>query len=273
MKAIQDLTVLITGATDGLGKDLALRFAKEGSMVLLHGRNPEKGQAVLEEIIQKTGNKNLRYFNADFASLQSVRDLGGELKKQYQNLDILINNAGIGSTKMNVRELSTDGYELTLCVNYLAPFLLTHLLLPMLHHRDTSKIINIASGSQQELNFDDLMLDHNYSGRKAYAQSKLALILFTFTLAGQSKDSTLRVNAIHPETRMNTKMVLDYYGSAESTIEAGTENVWYVATSTEVENLTGVYFNKATPAKADPQAYDPIARDKLYRLSKDLVKI
>ncbi len=273
LKAIEKQTVLITGSTDGLGLTLAEMFAGRGASVILHGRNPEKGQKTLHQLLTKTGNKNLKYFNADFSSLQSVRDLGGQIKKEYQNIDILINNAGIGGGKTNTRSLSVDGYELVLAVNYLAPFLLTHLLLPLLHHTEISKIINISSGSQYPLDFDDLQLEQHYTVRRAYAQSKLALIMFTFTLAGQSKDSKLRVNAIHPETLMETKMVLEAYGSAETPVRAGAENVFYVATAPELDNITGAYFNKKEQAEADDQAYDLIARDTLYRISRHLVRI
>jgi len=272
-KPIEQQTVLITGATDGLGLKLAEMYAQRGATLLLHGRNEEKGKFILEKLKQNTGNKTLKYFNADFSSLQSVRDLGAAVQKEYQNIDTLINNAGLGSGKTDIRNSSTEGYELLFTVNYLAPFLLTHLLLPQLHQAVTSKVINVVSRSQREINFDDLMLEQNYSGRQAYAQSKLALIMFTFTLAGQSKDSKLRVNAVHPESLMNTKMVIEKYGSAETSVEAGADSIWHVATSPEVENLTGAYFEKKELSKAAGQAYDLSARDQLYRISKQLVKI
>ncbi|WP_207535094.1 SDR family NAD(P)-dependent oxidoreductase [Desertivirga arenae] len=272
MKAIADQTVLITGSTDGLGKNVALKLAELGSRIILHGRDPLKGQKILEEIISLSGNKNIKYYNSDFSSLQSVRDLGAAVLKEYQNIDMLINNAGIYQ-KDDVRHLSRDGFELNFAVNYLAPFLLTHLLLPVLQQKEVTKIINVSSEAQHEIDFNNVMLEHNYNSRKAYAQSKFAQIMFTFTLAGQMKDTKIRVNALHPEKLMNTKMVLEAFGSAETTVEQGTEVVLHVATSPQTENITGAYFNKKDIAEARAQAYDLMARDKLYRLSKELVKI
>ena len=268
MKVIDNQTILITGSTDGLGKKVALELAKQGATILLHGRNPEKGDEILKEIISLSKNSYVKYFNADLSSLQSVRNLGAEVLREYQNIDILINNAGIYLTN-DVRQLSLDGYELNWAVNYLAPFLLTHLLLPALQKDDVTKIINVSSGAQYEIDFDDVMLDYKYSSRRAYAQSKHAQIMFSFTLAAQLKDSKIRVNALHPEKLMNTKMVIDAFGSAETTVDKGAENVIYLATSPEVENITGAYLDKKQMAKARyEQAYSVIARDKLYRLSK-----
>jgi len=272
MRPIADQTIVITGSTDGLGKNVALKLAQQGSKIILHGRDAEKGQKTLNEIISATGNKNITYLNSDLSSLQSVRDLGAEILKEYKNIDILINNAGVYFTD-DVRHLSRDGFELTFAVNYLAPFLLSHLLIPALQQKEVTKIINVSSGAQHELDFEDIMLEHRYTNRKAYAQSKLALIMFTFTLAGQLKDTKIRVNALHPEKLMNTKMVLDAFCSAETTVEQGTDVVLHVATSPETENITGAYFDKKVISEARSQAYDVIARDKLYRMSKEWVKI
>lgn len=272
MKAIADQTVLITGSTDGLGKNVALKLAEQGSRIILHGRDAVKGENTREEIIELSGNKNIKYYNSDFSSLQSVRDLGAAVLKEYQNIDMLINNAGI-YLKDDLRHLSQDRFELNMAVNYLAPFLLTHLLIPAFQQKEVTKVINVSSGAQHELDFDNLMLDRNYNSRKAYAQSKLALIMFTFTIAGQLKDTKIRVNALHPEKLMNTKMVLEAFGSAETTVEQGTEVVLHVATSPTTENITGAYFDKKEIAEARAQAYDLMARDKLYRQSKAWVKI
>ncbi|WP_207422455.1 SDR family NAD(P)-dependent oxidoreductase [Desertivirga brevis] len=272
MKAIAEQTVLITGSTDGLGKNVALKLAEQGSRIILHGRDPKKGEKTLEEIIKLSGNEKIKYYNSDFSSLQSVRDLGAAILKEYQNIDMLINNAGI-YLKDDVRRYSQDKFELNFAVNYLAPFLLTHLLIPALQQKEVTKIINISSGAQHELDFDNVMLDINYNSRKAYAQSKLALIMFTFTLAGQLKDTKIRVNALHPENLMNTKMVLEVFGSAETSVEQGTEVVLHVSTSPEIENITGAYFDKKEIAEARAQANDLMARDKLYRLSREWVKI
>jgi len=273
MTPISNQTILITGSTDGLGKQVALALAKQGASVILHGRNELKGEKTLNEIISLSGNNNVRYFNADLASLSEVRELAESVKHYYPRLDMLINNAGIYLTD-DVRKISREGFELNWAVNYLAPFLLTHLLLPLLKQTEITKIINVSSGAQFEFDFNNIMLEHDYTSRRAYAQSKHALIMFTFTLASQLKDSRIRVNALHPEKLMNTKMVLDAFGSSETTIEMGVDNVLYVATASENDNITGAYFDKKqiTPARYQ-QAYDIIALDKLYRMSKEWVKI
>ena len=266
-----DKTVLITGSTDGLGKALAKRLAKKGATVLLHGRDEQKGQRVLDEIVSTTGNKNISYFNSGLESLQSVRELSSMVLEQHPNLDMLVNNAGINYSSEE-RLLSAEGYELCFAVNYLAPFLLSHLLLPLLQHKSNSQIINVASGSQFDIDFENVMLVNDYSDRRAYAQSKLALIMLTFTMAGQLKDSSVKVNALHPETRMDTKMVLDKYGEAQSSVEDGVDNILSLMEQAEIHHLTGAYLDKNEQAPARSQAYGIIARDKLYRQSKTLVK-
>jgi NAD(P)-dependent dehydrogenase (short-subunit alcohol dehydrogenase family) len=270
MKFRPNQTIFITGATDGLGKLLAERLAAGDHRVILHGRNPEKGQAVLEEISRKTGNTSLDYVNGDLSTLAGVRELASALLLKYPHPDVLINNAGLGSGAENKRQLSPDGFEMRFAINYLAPFLLTHLLLPAFHHDQETQILNVASRSQHPLDFSNLMLEQDYDGRRAYSQSKLALIMFTYTLAGQSKDSRLRVNAVHPEGLMNTPMVLNKYGYSESTVEDGAENVLHVLTSDETQALTGTYFFKKEVSKAHEQAYDILVRDQLYRLSREL---
>ncbi|HTX79533.1 MAG TPA: SDR family oxidoreductase [Longilinea sp.] len=268
--------ILITGATDGLGKKVALDLTAGGATVLLHGRSQQKGEATLQEIRQATGSQKLSYYNADFSSLDAVRRLSDQVLADQKRLDILINNAGLGAgSRQSGREMSADGFELRFAINYLAPFLLTHRLLPLLRQSAPARIVNVSSAGQQHIDFDNVMLEHDYDGLRAYRQSKLAQILFTFDLAERLKDSGVTVNCLHPSSLMNTKMVFDtdYFGAPMTTIEEGAHAVEYVATSPEVEGMSGEYFDREKRAHADPQAYDPQARAQLWALSKKLVKL
>lgn len=268
--------ILITGSTDGLGKRVARDLAGRGAAVLLHGRSREKGEATLQEIQDETGNKKVSYYNADFSSLDAVRRLSEELRAEQERLDILINNAGIGAGPRRAgREMSTDNFELRFAVNYLAPFLLTHRLLTLLRRSAPSRIVNVASVGQQVIDFDNVMLEDGYDGLRAYRQSKLALVMFTFDLAVDLKESGITVNSIHPASLMNTKMVLetDYFRGTMSTVEEGVDAVEHLATSPEFDGVTGEYFDGKQRARANSQAYDRDARRQLRMLSEQLTEL
>ncbi|NJL38327.1 MAG: SDR family NAD(P)-dependent oxidoreductase [Leptolyngbyaceae cyanobacterium RM2_2_4] len=275
MKAIANQTILITGSTDGIGKQTAHDLAKMGATVLLHGRSREKAESVLDEIQLTTGNNKLKYYLADLSSLTEVRRLSEAVRADHKYLDVLINNAGIGTGKRTntTRELSQDGYELRFAVNYLAPFLLTHLLLPSLRHITPTRIVNVASVGQSPLNFDDVMLEQQYDPMKAYCQSKLALIMFTFDLAEQLKHEQITVNSLHPGSRLDTKMVREMFDSAWGNVQSGVDAVVYVATAPELESVTGKYFDQKDEEQAIAQAYDCEAQTKLWRLSETLTKL
>lgn len=266
-------TILITGSTDGLGKLVARHLAEKGATVLLHGRNAAKGAATLAELSGSTKNARLKYYNADFSSLHEVRMLSEEIMAGHNRLDVLINNAGIGPGPRPgaQRELSADGYELRFAVNYLATFLLTHRLLPFLKNSAPARIINVASVGQEKIDFSDVMLKKNYDGLRAYRQSKLAMIMFTFDLAETLRDSGVIVNGLHPATLMPTNMVLEYFPTTMGTIEAGAEAVEYLALSPETADFNGSYFDGKKPGRAIAQAYDRAARRQLAMLSKKLI--
>jgi NAD(P)-dependent dehydrogenase (short-subunit alcohol dehydrogenase family) len=274
MRAVDRQTVLVTGATDGLGKALAMELASRRASVLLHGRSESRLENVCREIRQATGSDRLRSYLADFSSLDEVRRLAHDVERDHDRLDLLINNAGIGFGKPgSSREVSADGYELRFAVNYLAPFLLTELLLPALRRSAPARIVNVASAGQVPVDFDDVMLEVAYDGTRAYRQSKLALVMFTFELADRllaAGESGVSVNALHPATFMNTKMVDEAGGAPMSTIEDGLEATLFVAVSPELDGVTGRYFNRLREARADEQAYDPGARQRLWRLSERL---
>ncbi|MCF1684721.1 SDR family NAD(P)-dependent oxidoreductase [Tetragenococcus halophilus] len=271
MKALAQSTVLITGATDGLGKMTAKRFAKQGARILLHGRNEEKGFKTIEEIQQTTGNQDLKYFNGDFSSLQSVAQLAEQIIANNEKIDLLINNAGIGGgpKSQKQRELSQDGYELRWSINYLAQVLLTRKLLPII--KDGARIINVASVGQAPIDFNDINMKNHYEGYLAYERSKLALIMFTFDLATELQERKIHVNALHPSTLMGTNMVSDHFGPAQTSVEKGFSALEFLATSKDLDEVTGKYFEGKTQVQPNPQAYDKAAREKLQQITKDSI--
>ena len=272
MATLEDQVILVTGSTDGIGKQTAYGLAQRGATVLLHGRSQEKGEATLWEIRDATGNDKLEYYLADFSSLAEVRHLADGVRANHHALDVLINNAGVGAGKRGEakRELSQDGYELHFAANYLAPYLLTRLLLPALRRAAPSRIVNVASAAQNPIDFDDVMLERRYDGFGAYAQSKLALVMFTFDLAEELRGEDIAVNCLHPGSLLDTKMVREAFGRAMGDVQSGADAVIYLATSSEVEGVTGKYFDQKQEARAHEQAYDGKARNNLRQLSEKL---
>jgi NAD(P)-dependent dehydrogenase (short-subunit alcohol dehydrogenase family) len=261
-------TALVTGSTDGVGREVALRLGGGGWRVLVHGRDRQRGNEVVAAI-EKAGG-TAEFVAADLSTLAEVRRLGDAVQETTQRLDLLINNAGIGSGgPQGQRQESADGYELRFAVNYLSGFLLTHLLLPLIKRSAPARIVNVSSLGQQAIDFDDVMLTHDYSGMRAYRQSKLAQILFTFDLAHDLGVTGVTVNALHPATFMNTAMVRQF-GTPMSTVEEGADAIMRLAVSPDLEGKTGLYFNGQREAKADAQAYDAAARRKLKALSLEL---
>jgi NAD(P)-dependent dehydrogenase (short-subunit alcohol dehydrogenase family) len=263
-------TALITGATDGVGRVVARALAQQGWRVLAHGRDRPRGEALAREIEQAGGSAT--FLAADLASLPEVRGLADAVKQQTGRLDLLINNAGIGSVgSAPGRQTSADGHELRFAVNYLAGFLLTHLLLPLLKASAPARIVNVASAGQQAIDFSDVMLTRGYSGGGAYRQSKLAQILFTVDLAQELEGSGVIANALHPSTYMNTTMVRQSGTTPISTVEDGAAAILQLAVSPTLDGKSGLYFNVLREARADPQAYDAEARRRLHALSLKLV--
>ena len=262
-----EATILVTGATDGLGKRVAFELAARGATVLLHGRSRERLEATLGEAREETGSEKLGSYLADLSSLGEVRALAQEVLTEQDRLEVLINNAGVIAGE---RRESEDGCELTFAVNYLAHFLLTHLLLPLLRDSAPARVVNVASAGQSPIDFDDVMLERGYGGMKAYTQSKLAQVMFTFELAERLGGSSVTVNALHPASLMDTKMVLEAFGRSMSTVEEGAEATVRLATSPELEGVTGRYFDGTREGRAERQAYDEEARKRLWALSEEL---
>ena len=267
MRNMAEATILVTGATDGLGKRVARELAAKGTTVLVHGRSPERLEATLEELRGQTSSQKVGSYLADLSSLAAVRDLADRILSEYDRLDVLVNNAGI---IVQERKESEDGYELTFAVNYLSHFLLTSLLLPLLKDSAPARVVNVASAGQSPIDFDDPMLERGYDAMRAYSTSKLAQIMFTFELAERLSGTGVSVNALHPASLMDTKMVHETFGYTMSTVEEGTEAVVRLAASPELEGVTGRYFDGTREARADGQAYDKEARQKLWELSEEL---
>jgi NAD(P)-dependent dehydrogenase (short-subunit alcohol dehydrogenase family) len=262
-------TALVTGATDGVGRLVARRLADRGWRVLIHGRNQARGAALVQEITAAGGHAF--FIAADLASLAEVGTLARAVMAATERLELLINNAGIGTAGDRPgRQESADGHELRFAVNYLAGFLLTHRLLPLLKGGKPARIVNVASAGQQPIDFDDVMLTRNYSGAAAYRQSKLAQILFTVDLAEELKGFGITANALHPSTYMNTTMVRQSGTTPISTVEQGADAILHLAVGPDLEGRSGLYYNVLREQRADAQAYDPEARAKLRALSLKL---
>jgi NAD(P)-dependent dehydrogenase (short-subunit alcohol dehydrogenase family) len=262
-----EATILVTGATDGLGRRVAADLAGRGATVLLHGRDGERLRATLDEIRSETGDEGLGSYLADLSSLSEVRDLAERILSERERLDVLVNNAGVIVPE---REESRDGHELTFAVNYLAPFLLTRLLLPLLRDSAPSRVVNVASAGQSPMDFADPMLERGYDPMRAYSRSKLAQITSTFELAERLSGTGVSVNALHPSSLMDTKMVTQTFGYTMSTVREGAEATVRLAVSPELEGVTGRYFDGKRGARANRQAYDAEARERLWALSEDL---
>jgi NAD(P)-dependent dehydrogenase (short-subunit alcohol dehydrogenase family) len=263
-------TVLITGSTDGVGRHVAARLAAAGANVLIHGRDQARAKTLADEI-RGQGHIEPIFYQADLSSLAGARQLAAAVLAGHQRLDVFISNAGIGSRSLgSERQTSADGHELRFAVNYLSGFLLAHLLLPLLKASAPARIVNVASLGQHPLDFDDVMLTKGYNGNRAYAQSKLAQIMFTIDLAQELEGSGVTVNALHPATYMNTTMVREGGITPISTVEQGGEAILHLAAGDGVAGKSGLFFNGMRQAQANPQAYDAGARKRLRALSLEL---
>lgn len=264
-------TVFITGATDGLGRALADRLAAEGYRLILSGRSPERLAAAASQIAEQHAVSTPDIVLADLSSLREVRELSTKVTDLTDHLDAFVSNAGIGPG--TVREVSVDGHELRFAVNYLAGFDLTLRLLPLLRAADAGRIINVASLGQSPIDWDDVMIERNYSGFRAYGQSKLAQITSGFTLAerlGTAGISGVTVNSLHPSTLMPTKLVMQDYGSVVDTLEAGEAATRRLVTDPDLARVTGAFFDRLRIAEPDASSREPEVQRRLWELSLEL---
>jgi NAD(P)-dependent dehydrogenase (short-subunit alcohol dehydrogenase family) len=272
VRPIDQTTVLVTGATDGLGRGVAGELASRGATVLVHGRSAERGERVVDDLRRATGNDRIQLYLADLADLRQVADFADEVGRRHDRLDALVNNAGIGSglPDSRGRQESVDGIELRFAVNYLAGYLLTERLLPLLRRSAPARIVNVASLGQQAIDFDDVMLTRGYDGWRAYRQSKLAQVLYTVDLAERLPAGEVTVNSLHPATFMPTKIVTGENQPID-TLESGVANVVRLVVEPDLADVSGSFFDRDAESKADPQAYDPADRQRLRELSERLV--
>jgi NAD(P)-dependent dehydrogenase (short-subunit alcohol dehydrogenase family) len=273
--SLEGKIVIITGATSGLGKETARALARLGATVVFTTRDTQKGEQTKLELIESTKNKNIEVLPCDLASFVSIRNCCDEFLEKYNSLHVLLNNAGVWDYH---RRESKDGIENIFATNYLAPFLMTNLLLPVLKKSAPSRIINLTSGLHSgTIHFDDLEFKMNFSGMKAYAHSKLAVILFTRLLAKKLEGTGVTVNCVNPGmTKTNLGRDAGFISRKMFRLLGknpvkGAETSVYLATSPEVETVTGEFFEKKAVQKTNDETYDMDAAEKLWDISEKYV--
>jgi NAD(P)-dependent dehydrogenase (short-subunit alcohol dehydrogenase family) len=272
---------MVTGANSGIGKETARRLAELGATTIMVCRNREKGRKSLMEIRETSGNPKVELLLADFASLDSVRSMTIEFQKAHDSLHVLVNNAGLVRL---TRSVTVDGLETTFQVNYLSHFLLTRLLLDLLMRNGPSRIINVSSASHYNghLNLEDLQMQKGYGVMRAYGQSKLAQVLFTYELARRLEGKGVTVNALHPGT-VATNIVgnslghFSFLGKLSRLVlmgpSDGAETSVYLASSKEVEGITGKYFDKKREKESSTESRDRQLAERLWVSSSKLVNL
>jgi len=275
---MKDKVVLVTGANSGIGRAASLALAKKGATVVMVARDKERGEAARSETIRESQNASVDLLLADLSSLESVRQLATEFQRKYSKLHVLINNAGLFNQR---RHVTMDGYENTFATNYLAPFLLTNLQLDLLKASAPSRIINVSSVGHYSghINFDDLNLEKEYGGWKAYGQSKLALVLFTHELAKKLQGTSVTVNAVHPGTVATNiwsrplgpvGFIMALPKLFMTTPRQGAETIVYLASSPDAKDLNGEYLEKLKVKKSSDESYNEEIAQRLWDVSAKL---
>ena len=275
---MKDKVVLVTGANSGIGRAASLALAKKGATLVMVARDKERGEAARSEIIRESQNGSVDLLLADLSSLESVRQLAAEFQRKYSKLHVLINNAGLFNQR---RHLTMDGYEDTFATNYLAPFLLTNLQLDLLKASAPSRIINVSSVGHYSghINFDDLNLEKEYGGWKAYGQSKLALVFFTHELAKKLQGTSVTVNAVHPGTVATNiwsrplgpvGFIMALPKLFMTSPERGAETIVYLASSPDAKDLNGEYLEKLKVKKSSDESYNEETAQRLWDVSAKL---
>lgn len=277
--SMKDRVVMVTGANSGIGKVTALELARQGATVVMGCRSAERGAAARGEIIEACGHQDVELMQVDLASQDSIRRFAEEFKKHYDRLDVLVNNAGAYN---NSRQTTVDGLELTFGVNHLGYFMPTLLLLDSLMASDSARIVNVSSDAHrgQKLNFDDLQSERKYSGFRVYGQSKLENVLFTYELARRLPAEGITANALHPGFvatgfgRNNGGVISAGIAALGRMIgrkpEEGAETSIYLASSPEVEGVTGKYFTDKKAVRSSPESYDADSAARLWAVSEEL---
>tara|TARA_B100000029_G_scaffold95637_1_gene85693 strand:- start:290 stop:1144 length:855 start_codon:yes stop_codon:yes gene_type:complete len=272
---------IITGATDGIGKQTALELSKQGFTLGLVGRNHEKGETVISEIQAETGNESLTFFEADLSLLAQVNAVAQQIKRTYDSIDVLLNNAGAYMSDFSQTE---EEYETTFALNHLNYFLLTHELLDMVKAAPSGRVVNVASMAHKNatLDFDDLQMINNYSGWTSYCRSKLMNIMFTYECHRSYADSGVTFNCLHPGF-VNSNFGNNNSGFARGSINAakslfainvekGARTNVYLASSEDVEGISGKYFNKCKPVKSSDVSYNDDDQKRLWEMSENIIE-
>lgn len=282
MDDLSGKTIMVTGATAGIGKVTALRLAEMGAAVVGVGRNAAKCAAISQEIRLVTGNPQVEFLVCDLAQLAQVRVLAEDFRKRHDRLDVLVNNAGGFFFR---RQVTGEGIEMTFALNHLNYFLLTNLLLDLILAAPSARIVNVSSQAHQSgaIHFDDLEMKNRYNGWKAYAQSKLANVLFTYELARRLTGTRVAVNALHPGfvathfghnngpiVRLGIRLTQAVSGK---TPEEGARTSVYLASSPEVDGITGKYFVNCQPRRSSPSSYDSGLAQRLWEVSESMTGV
>jgi NAD(P)-dependent dehydrogenase (short-subunit alcohol dehydrogenase family) len=241
-----------------------------GYHVIVHGRNQEKGEIALKKIKKELNYEQVSIVYADFESFSQIKDMVSDIYNRFESIDVLINNAGVYRTQRNVTQ---EGLEETFSVNYVAPFLLTNLLINLLKKGTSSRIVNVSTQiHSNKIRFNDLQLENNYSGYKAYSQSKAAIILFTYLLADYLKDLRISVNCLHPGV-INTKLLRSAFGSGGGPPTIGAKTLIYAATAPELENTTAKYLVNNQPTTSNKITYDREIQKRLWKKTEEILGI
>ncbi|MCK4570051.1 MAG: SDR family oxidoreductase [Bacteroidales bacterium] len=262
-------TVLITGATDGIGKRTAVELAKLGASVIIHGRNRARGKQALAEIGSINGNGSVSYENADLASLSQLKNLVGSISQKHEKLDVLINNAGVFTRGQS---FSDDGFEMTFAVNHLAHFALSLQLLPLLKMAEQGRIITVSSiahTNSPRIDFSDIREINSYIDYSAYALSKLANVMFSNELAEKLKKTSITSNSLHPGV-ITTKLLYEGFGISGSTVDQGCRTSVFLASHKSLSGTSGKYFSDSNQVEPSAFSYDPNASRNLWALSEEM---
>ena len=265
---MKDKIILITGSTDGIGYQTAIELVKSGFHVIVYGRNREKAELALKSIEKITNQNNVSAVHADLSSFNQIKEMVNDVYDRFNRLDVLINNAGVYRSKRNVTQ---EGLEETFAINYIAPFLLTNLLIDLLKKGKSSRIVNVTSRIQSiHLDLNDLQFEKRYTGVKAYARSKTCLIMFTYLLADKLKNTEITVNCLHPGV-INTKLLKSAWGSIGAPPSEGAQTLIYSATAPELENVSGKYFQNNSPKPTKDITYNKEIQKKLWKKAEEIV--
>jgi NAD(P)-dependent dehydrogenase (short-subunit alcohol dehydrogenase family) len=271
MRPLDKQTILITGATGGLGRALTHRAAEHGATVVAHGRDEQRLRELALEVEEATGT-SIDTVAADLADLREVDRLADGVLDTYDRLDVLVNNAGVGfGAPDGPREESADGIELRFAVNHLAAYRLAGRLAKLLEVSAPARIVQVASAGQLPLDRDDPLTEQGWDGIRAYRRSKLAQVMATYDLAADLVSTGVTVNALHPATFMDTAMVRDSGVAPTSTVEEGLEATWRLVADPALDGVSGRYFDGTQEGTTDPQADDPAARAWVRELSDRLI--